>query len=135
MILLTHDTPILLCIAPSDFRKGIDGFAALCRLQLAQDPANGTVYLFINRSRTMIRALTYDGSGYWIITKRISRGKFQSWPSGQELMSTASARELRMIMGGNETGTQQSVNNHSRNAAYSTTINRTKISTTMPYPR
>ena len=42
---------------------------------------------------------------------------------------------VAMIMGGNETGTQQSVNNHSRNAAYSTTINRTKISTTMPYPR
>ncbi len=127
MILLTHDTPILLCVAPSDFRKGIDGFAALCRLQLAQDPANGTVYLFINRARTMIRALTYDGSGYWIITKRISRGKFRGWPSGRELMSVASACELRIIMGAHEAA-GQSVNNDSRTALYSTTINRTETS-------
>ena len=57
MILLTHDTPILLCVAPSDFRKGIDGFVAVCRLELSLDPRCGTVFMFINRARTMIRAL------------------------------------------------------------------------------
>lgn len=28
MILLTHETRILLCVAPADFRRGIDGFVA-----------------------------------------------------------------------------------------------------------
>lgn len=126
MILLTHETPILLCVAPSDFRKGIDGFAAVCRLQLAQDPSNGTVYLFINRARTMIRALSYDGNGYWIITKRISRGRFQGWPSGTQLMSAASARQLRIIMDANPADAEQHVNKASYTAPTSTTINRTK---------
>ncbi len=136
MILLTHDTPILLCVAPSDFRKGIDGFAAVCRLQLAQDPKNGTVYLFINRARTMIRALTYDGTGYWIITKRISRGKFQGWPTGNALITPASARELRLIMGGNHDSVAGGVRKYAHVAPLSTTINSVSTNRrSAPLPR
>ena len=65
VILLTHDTPILLGVAPADFRKGIDGFQQLCRAALGEDPESGTVYVFVNRARTMIRALTHDGS--WLL--------------------------------------------------------------------
>jgi len=100
MILLTHETRILLCVAPSDFRRGIGGFAAQCKNELAQEPRNGCVFVFINRARTMIRALCYDGTGYWLMTKRLSRGKFTGWPSGQRALSATSARELRIIIGG-----------------------------------
>ena len=41
MILLTHQSPILLGVAPSDFLKGIDGFVAQCRNTLGQDPKDG----------------------------------------------------------------------------------------------
>ena len=74
MILLTHQSPILLGVAPADFRRGIDGFVAQCRHTLGQDPSDGTIFVFINRARTMIRALSHDGSGYWLMTKRLSRG-------------------------------------------------------------
>lgn len=122
MILLTHDTPILLCLAPADFRKGIDGFVAVCRLQLSQDPRCGTVFMFINRARTMIRGLTYDGTGYWIMTKRLSRGRFQDWPSGSSTLSMASARELRLIMGGDRWFNENSVNKTAQSAHPCTTI-------------
>ncbi len=98
MILLTHQSPILLGVAPSDFRKGIDGFVAQCRNTLGQDPSDGTIFVFINRARTMIRALSYDGTGYWLMTKRISRGKFVGWPTGHEALSPASARQLRLLI-------------------------------------
>lgn len=98
MILLTHKSPILLGVAPSDFRKGIDGFVAQCRNTLEQDPSDGTIFIFINRARTMIRALSYDGTGYWLMTKRLSRGKFTGWPTGQEALSPASARQLRLLI-------------------------------------
>lgn len=100
MIQLTHETHILLGVAPADFRRGIDGFTALCRLQLAQDPRDGTVFVFINRARTMIRALSYDGSGFWLMTKRISKGRFTGWPQGNELLSSASAQQLRGLLQG-----------------------------------
>lgn len=100
MILLTHQSPILLGVAPSDFRRGIDGFVAQCRNTLGQDPSDGTIFVFINRARTMIRALNYDGTGYWLMTKRLSRGKFTGWPTGHEALSPASARQLRLLLSG-----------------------------------
>lgn len=98
MILLTHKSPILLGVAPSDFRRGIDGFVAQCRNTLEQDPSDGTIFIFINRARTMIRALSYDGTGYWLMTKRLSRGKFTGWPTGNDALSPASARQLRLLI-------------------------------------
>lgn len=101
MILLTHQTRILLRIAPSDFRRGIDGFAAICQNELLLDPRNQSVYVFINKAKTMIRALSYDGTGYWLLTKRISRGKFQGWPTSTTgAVSDTSALQLRRILGG-----------------------------------
>ena len=98
MILLTHETRILLGVVPVDFRRGFDGFAALCKNELAQDPRSGCVFVFRNKARTMIRALCYDGNGYWLMSKRLSRGKFTDWPTGQRALSATSARELRIII-------------------------------------
>jgi transposase len=98
MILLTHETRILLSVAPADFRRGIDGFVAVCQNTLALQPRDGSVIVFINRARTMIRALSYDVNGYWLMTKRLSRGKFTGWPDGQRALSPTTARELRIIL-------------------------------------
>ena len=78
----------------------MDGFVALCKHQLLLEPRDGTIYVFINRAKTMIRALSYDGTGYWLMTKRLSRGKFKHWPSADCALSAASARELRQIISG-----------------------------------
>lgn len=99
MIQLTAQTKILLASTPADFRCGIDGLAALCRLQLKQDPNCGTLFVFINRSKTMIRALTYDGSGFWLMTKRLSKGKFTRWPTTGIIHALAAA-ELRVLLSG-----------------------------------
>ena len=101
MIQLTHQTRILLGVDPADFRSGIDGFVARCQNQLLLDPRDQSVFVFINRAKTMIRALSYDGSGYWLMTKRLSSGKFMGWPSGDRAVSDTTALKLRHILGGN----------------------------------
>jgi len=98
MILLTTNTPILLAIQPADFRCGIDGFVAICRRQLAQDPRSGILFVFINRNKTMIRALSYDGTGFWLMTKRLSKGKFAHWPSGKKAITAMQAKDLRLLL-------------------------------------
>ena len=100
MIRLTHDTPIVLGVAPADFRCGVDGFAARTRELLGRDPTDGTLYVYTNRARTMIRGLAYDGTGFWLLTKRLSRGRFGGWPSGEAPMTAASARALRALLDG-----------------------------------
>ena len=99
MIQLTHESVILLGVAPEDFRRGIDGFVSTVTLSLAQEPRSGAIFCFINRARTMIRALSYDGTGYWLMTKRLSKGRFTGWPSSDGVISSTSARELRQILG------------------------------------
>ena len=49
MIQITPQMRILLAVAPVDFRKGIDGLAAVCRQALGTDPMTGVLVLFRNR--------------------------------------------------------------------------------------
>ena len=74
MIQLTPQMRLLVATEPVDFRKGIDGLCAVCRQQLDLDPFSGTLFVFVNRSRQAIRLLGYDGQGYWLCHKRLSRG-------------------------------------------------------------
>ena len=77
MLQLTPKSIIFLATIPVDFRKGIDGLAAVCRTQLNMNPLDGAIFLFYNNSRTTIKILTYDGQGFWLFIKRISKGKFK----------------------------------------------------------
>jgi len=102
MIYLTADTPILIAIAPADFRQGIDGLAAVCRHKLLVNPRSGTVFVFINRNKTMVRALSYDGTGFWLMTKRLSKGKFKRWPTSPLSIEPIIAKQLRQLLSNND---------------------------------
>ena len=80
MLQITPQMKILVAVAPADFRKGIDGLAALCQGALKQDPFSGTVFVFRNRRATAIKVLVYDGQGFWLCQNRLSSGRFRWWP-------------------------------------------------------
>jgi transposase len=71
MLQLTPQSRIFLATEPVDFRKGIDGLAAVCRLVLREQPFSGAVFVFHNRAATTIKLLCYDGvcSGYMLISR------------------------------------------------------------------
>ncbi len=83
MIQITPQMRILLAVEPVDFRKGIDGLAAVCRANLGTDPLAGALFVFRSRSGKALKLLTYDGQGFWICQKRLSSGRFTWWPSSQ----------------------------------------------------
>jgi len=101
MIQLHANTVILLATQPADFRKGIDGMQALCQTELNCESRSGTLFVFINRSKTMVRALVYDGTGFWLMTKRLSKGKFQGWPCNKQVVNSFHAKQLRGLLLGN----------------------------------
>ncbi len=98
MLHLTANTKILLAVESVDFRKGIDGLVALCEQQLNQEPRSGCLFVFINRSRTMIRILYYEECGYWLATKRLSRGRYSCWPKTITATHGLLSHELRIIL-------------------------------------
>lgn len=80
MIQLTPHMRVLVATESVDFRKGIDGLARIAREELDGDPFSGAVFLFRNRRRTAIKALVYDGQGFWLCHKRFSHGRIRHWP-------------------------------------------------------
>jgi transposase len=84
LIQIAPQIRILVAVEPIDARKGIDGLAQLCREKLSADPFCGWLFIFRSRRGTSIKLLTFDGQGFWLATKRLSRGHFRWWPTGSE---------------------------------------------------
>lgn len=80
MLQLTPQMRILVAVEAVDFRKGIDSLAELCRAKLNADPFSGCLFVFRSRRATSIKVLVYDGQGFWLATKRLSKGRFRWWP-------------------------------------------------------
>ncbi len=101
MIQLTPHMRILVAVEPADFRKGIDGLAKVCREQLRQDPFRGILFVFRNRRATSIKALLYDGQGFWMCQKRLSKGRFAHWPQhGSSATQALEAHQLGVLLAG-----------------------------------
>ena len=80
MIQITPQMRILVAVEAADFRKGIDGLARLCREALRSDPFSGALFVFRSRSGKAIKVLSYDGQGFWLCQKRLSKGDSASGP-------------------------------------------------------
>lgn len=80
MIQLTPATRAFIGIDHVDFRCQIDGLAAICRQVFEQDPQNGALFVFRNRTRTALKILAYDGDAYWCCHRRLSAGRLRWWP-------------------------------------------------------
>jgi transposase len=99
MIQMTPQMRFVVAIEPADFRRGIDGLARLCQEALSCDPMSGWVFVFRNRKATALKILVYDGQGYWLCHKRLSRGHFSWWPSGKHAASrTLAAHQLQVLL-------------------------------------
>jgi transposase len=98
MLQITPHMRIFVAIEPIDFRKGIDGIAGICR-KLLKDPFSGQIFVFRNRSKTAIKILLYDGQGFWLCQKRLSKGRFKWWPKKNDsTFNQLAAHELQMLI-------------------------------------
>jgi transposase len=62
---------------PIDMRKSFDGLSSLVIDAVDQDPQSGRLFIFFNRRRDIMKSLVWDGSGYWLIGKRLEHGRSQ----------------------------------------------------------
>ena len=99
MIQITPHIRIFLYRDPVDFRKGIDGLVGVCRNVLEKDPFSGSMFIFRNKRGTTLKILLYDGQGFCLFIKRLSKGRFSWWPEGQRAgILTLSAPELHLLI-------------------------------------
>ena len=91
----------IVAVEAVDFRNGIDGLARVCQEQLQADPFSGRLFVFRNRRRTALKILAYDGRGFWLCQKRLSRGRFGFWPVSLTGVTKAlEAHEFYVLLAG-----------------------------------
>jgi transposase len=98
MIAITPHMRILAATDPVDFRKGIDSLAAVCKNILEADPFSGYLFVFTNKNRKSLKILVYDGQGFWLCQKRLSKGRFCFWPNSGSDSSSLDANQLACLI-------------------------------------
>ena len=95
-------TRIYLAAGATDLRKSFEGLSDQVRHQFKEDPLSGHLFVFANRKRTRIKLLYFDGTGVWVLAKRLKKGRF-SWPRGSDKTELPLAPEaLALLLGGVE---------------------------------
>lgn len=69
---------IYVAVQPVDMRKSFNGLWSAVSEQLHEDPKSGALFAFINKERTRLKLLYWDGTGVWVLAKRLEQGRF-SW--------------------------------------------------------
>jgi transposase len=96
---------IYAALGSTDLRKGFDGLSALALSVVGHDPTTGHLFLFVNRTRTQLRALFWDGTGLCVFSKRLASGTFELPAADASARSVESdAETLSMILAGIELG-------------------------------
>lgn len=79
MLSFSGSLKVFVALEACDMRKGFNGLHALASERLGEDPRQGALFVFSNRRHTRIKILYWDGTGLWVLCKRLENGTF-SWP-------------------------------------------------------
>ena len=79
MLSFAGSLKVFVALEACDMRKGFNGLHGLITEKLREDPRPGALFVFTNRRRTRLKILCWDGTGLWVLTKRLEEGTF-SWP-------------------------------------------------------
>jgi transposase len=95
---------IYLCSQATDMRKGFNGLSQEVLSRLGRDPRNGDVFVFIGRTRTLLKALCYEDGGFWLFCRRLGTGRFSfpvvSTTEGRPTAVSLTPAEWQMLLEG-----------------------------------
>ena len=99
MLSLTSSHRYYLYPKPCDMRKSFDSLSGIVRTELGKDPANGAVFLFLNKPRNRLKLLHWESGGFVLYYKRLEKGTFAP-PVQKEGGDSVSWPELVLMIEG-----------------------------------
>ena len=92
---------VVICCSRVDLRKGIDGLSAYIRLNYGLDTLEkGTLFLFRGTRTDRCRGLIFEGDGYTVLTKRLTRGSHFQWPRTADEARQLTTEQFKRLMEG-----------------------------------
>jgi transposase len=82
-----------------DFRKSINGLAALVEQALGLDPFAAALYVFGNRRRNRVKILGWETNGFWLLLKRLEAERFV-WPRSDRAVIELTIEQLHWLLEG-----------------------------------
>lgn len=76
MLSIGRGIRVFVGVEPVDMRGSFDSMAGAAR-RLGLEPTDGHLYLFFNRRRKLCKGVWFDGSGWCLFSKRLTRGSFE----------------------------------------------------------
>jgi transposase len=98
--MLTRPARWWLCQQPTDMRRSFDGLSALVRNALGHDPLDGSGFVFVNRRRSQLKVLYFDGDGLCVWGKRLEQGQFAVRPGARVGAVALSATGFQALLEG-----------------------------------
>ena len=87
MLSFTGALKVFVALEPVDLRKSFSGLEGLVSERLGEDLRLGALFVFTNRRHSRLKILYWDGTGLWVMIKRLEEGTF-AWPRSVEAGAT-----------------------------------------------
>lgn len=101
MKLFDEISNIYILVEPCDLRKGIDGYASIVRSEFHLDPMlTDNLYIFCNKHHNKLKCLYYDGTGFWLLYKRLESGTFKRIKSADGKSVMITEQQLKWLLEG-----------------------------------
>ena len=81
-------------------RKSINGLSALVQVELNADWRKDALFVFISRSKRLMKFLYYDKTGFALWTKRLEEDKFPWKKTFEDKVSCVTTSDLELILSG-----------------------------------
>lgn len=98
-MLISAPRRILVAREPVDFRRQINGLAAVVECVLEEPPLDGTLFCFTNKRKDAMKMLMWTHGGFLLMHKKLERGRFR-WPAVEADRATLTVAELSALLEG-----------------------------------
>ena len=83
-----------------DMRKGSYGLCGIVNNELKENIMLRDVFVFLNKKRNTIKLLQWDGDGFSLYQKKLSRGNFERGHSDNDTVQLLTHYQLQCILQG-----------------------------------
>ena len=83
----------------TDMRKQINGLAAIVEGVMKESPFSGSLFLFANRQKTVLKVIYWDRNGFCLWLKRLEKDRFP-WPDDEAQAREITKDEVAMLLRG-----------------------------------